>query len=304
MILEQAFTGIIVADTDLRILDANRAASEITGIDRETLLGMSVLRLFHNVLAHEATPLRQAITSWQAMEPQEIRLAEPARPRDILLGVTPIQDRLLFNFTDVTSLKELARLQSNVVANVSHELRTPLSSIKGYADLLLNGADRLNDELREQCLQIINSEADRMNDVVNTLLDLSRLEAEKGEEQMTAVDIPEFVRRIRDAMRVQAGQADVQLRCAVDETIPPLLAHENLLKSIFTNLLSNAIKYNRQGGEVQLSVAYRQGQLHIRRRYATSVFEVLPLAPGSGGRHPGDRAGIGPCQGRGRCPSR
>ena len=98
-------------------------------------------------------------------------------PRDILLGVTPLRDGYLLNFTDITRLKEVDRLKSNIVSNVSHELRTPLASIKAYTELLLDEVEGGDRALRMRFLSVIDSEADRLAQFINDLLDLSRLQS-------------------------------------------------------------------------------------------------------------------------------
>ncbi|NOZ48822.1 MAG: PAS domain S-box protein [Chloroflexi bacterium] len=264
VILEQAFTGIVLVDGDLDIVDMNPAATRITGFAREALLGDTILRMFAGELWDEDGALRHAIETKQSLHPTETVLVGREGRRDVLLGVTPVQDRYLFNFTDITKLKEVGRLQSNIVANVSHELRTPLASIKGYADLLLHGDDRLDDELRQQCLTIIDSEADRMNRVINTLLDLSKLESGRDVLPMDTVYIPEIIEETVKALSVQADKAGISLLWDASSHLPPLTANRDMLASILKNLIGNAIKFSVQGGEVRVVAKVQADWLNLQ----------------------------------------
>ncbi|NOZ73184.1 MAG: GAF domain-containing protein [Chloroflexi bacterium] len=251
VVLAEAFTGIVVVDGNLRVVDMNPAAEKITGYNRDDLIGEIILQLFANMW-DENSALRRAIESEEALPPTETTLLGRNGRRDILLAVTPIFDRYLFNFTDITKLKEVGRLQANIVANVSHELRTPLASIKGYADLLLNESDAVDEAMQEQCLVIINNEADRMNRVINALLDLSKLEAGNAGLQMEELSIPALVNETVTALAVQARQGGVTVRVEMDEQMPPIYANRDMLTSILKNLVGNAIKFSVNGGEVEV----------------------------------------------------
>jgi len=266
IILEQAFTGIVLVDADLHIVDMNLAAAKIVGYDRQELLGQSIVRIFSELVHADDSALRQAFETGQAMQPQEAVLNGRKGRRDVLLGMTPVQDHFLLNFMDITQIKELARLQANIVANVSHELRTPLSSIKGYADLLLNGADRLTDEMRQQCLTIIDSEADRMTRVVNTLLDLSKLESGRAELTLEEIDLQALLGEVVAALELQAHKAGIRMLCEVDPTLPPVTANRDMMLSILKNLLSNAVKYSLHGGRVWVRIHREAEQLLIEVR--------------------------------------
>lgn len=251
VILAEAFTGIVVVDSNLRVVAMNPAAEKITGYSRKELIGDNILQMFGNIW-DENSALRHAIKERLALPPTETTLLGRNGRRDILLAVTPIFDRYLFNFTDITKLKEVGRLQANIVANVSHELRTPLASIKGYADLLLNEKDAIDESMREQCLVIINREADRMNDVINTLLDLSQLEAGKARPKMEELSVEAIINEIVAALAVQARQVGVTVKVEVDEELPPIYAHRDMFTSILKNLIGNAIKFSVDGGEVRV----------------------------------------------------
>ncbi|NOX60653.1 MAG: GAF domain-containing protein [Chloroflexi bacterium] len=260
IILEHAFAGMIMVDEEMRVIVANPAAESITGRAARDLLGESILQVFPREMWDVGSPLYTVIETGESVGPVEVELAVDDAHRDLLVGVTRILDGYLINFTDITKLKEVARLQSNIVMNVSHELRTPLTSIKGYAELLMT--QFLHDpETLERFLKVIQSEADRMNRIVNDLLDFSRLESGRYRAEKTYLDMNALVRESVQGLEVQARQAGVVLDVDIPDNLPLLLGDRDLLVSVVKNLVGNAIKFSMKGGRVRVALRQQDSAL-------------------------------------------
>ncbi len=162
------------------------------------------------------------------------------------------------NFTDITELKEVERLKSNIVANVSHELRTPLASIKGYTELLLNEYEGHDRHLRHQFLTIINDETDRLNKFITDLLDLSRLESGQVEPQMEYLFLDKVIDESLQTLDVQSRKAGIEINVDCPDESLLILANKGLITSVIRNLISNAIKYGYKGGRIDVN-AYQNG---------------------------------------------
>jgi two-component system phosphate regulon sensor histidine kinase PhoR len=151
---------------------------------------------------------------------------------------------------DITHLRQLERMRRDFVANVSHELRTPLTAIKGYAETLSDGA--LDDrEAAARFVGIISSHADRLNRLLDDLLDLSRLESEQMEVELGSFQLKNLV----DACVASVGQNAVQKRVAVAGDIPPdiqVTCDAKLIEQALINLLDNAVKYTPEGGQIRV----------------------------------------------------
>ncbi|RME81036.1 MAG: PAS domain S-box protein, partial [Caldilineae bacterium] len=264
VLVEHAFAGMIVVDQEMRIVNMNPAAEQVTGFTAQDLVGKTIFKVFGPEMWREGSSLRQAVQEGKTLPPTELSLATPAGRRDILLGMTPILDGYLFNFTDITKIKEFSRLQANIVANVSHELRTPLASIKGYTELLLEDYGTDDPESQRQFLQIIENEADRMGRIVKDLLDISRLEARSAKLPMEPVSLGDVVEETLMALSVQARKADVSLVSDLAPDAPPLRANKELMLSIVHNLVSNAIKYSHPGGQVDVVVRPEDGHVVLQ----------------------------------------
>lgn len=145
-------------------------------------------------------------------------------------------------------LRELDRLKSSFLANMSHELRTPMNSIIGYTDLLLDGIDGpVNDE-QMKSLQKIESNARHLLQLINDILDMSKIESGKIELDIKELDLKMFLETVINTFEPVITKKGLKLRLDFDERLSRIYADEEKVKQILINLLSNAIKFTHQGG--------------------------------------------------------
>lgn len=155
----------------------------------------------------------------------------------------------VFVLRDITRLKELDRLKSQFVATVSHELRTPLTNIKLYLSLLRN----VGDDKRPRFHKVLVRETERLSDMIEDLLNLSRLEAQGvlDKVDVSLVDLLQLVADNHEPACVSKGVA-----FSTDFSIEPcILADRTQIIQVFTNLLANAIAYTPVGGEISMRIA-------------------------------------------------
>lgn len=264
-ILQEAFAGIIVLDRDLHVQTMNPSAEAITGFRANEIAGRSLIEFFDLQMWDEGSPLFAALQDQKVVPPAETALIGARGRRDVLMGVTPLPDGYLLNFIDITRMKEIDRLKSNIVASVSHELRTPLTSIKGYTDLLMGGYAGDDLQLRHQFLTIIGAETDRLVRFVNDLLDLTRLESGRSAGDMDDVFLDEVVRESVRTLSVQAEQSHVQILTVLPDDLPAVHASKHLMAGMVKNLISNAIKFSPSGGQVRVT---------LQEAPSTLLFEV------------------------------
>jgi PAS domain S-box-containing protein len=149
-------------------------------------------------------------------------------------------------------LTEANRLKDQFLAVVSHELRTPLHAILGWADMLRRGI--LPDGRRERAIAAIHANARRQSELIDELLDVSRIMAGKLSLERAAINLPGVVRSALEVMQSAADARRVRLAVDIDETVSPMLADAARLQQVVLNLLSNAIKFTPEGGEVHVVV--------------------------------------------------
>ncbi|MBX5318472.1 two-component system histidine kinase PnpS [Staphylococcus caprae] len=157
---------------------------------------------------------------------------------------------------DITNLQKLENLRREFVANVSHELKTPITSIKGFAETLIEGAK--NDEQSlEMFLNIILKESNRIESLVMDLLDLSHIE-QQNEIETSYMNLSELAYNTIDNLQTQATNKNIEIKSEIEKDVI-IEAHENKVAQVITNLLSNAINYSLEDSQVIVRV-YREGK--------------------------------------------
>jgi two-component system, OmpR family, phosphate regulon sensor histidine kinase PhoR len=153
--------------------------------------------------------------------------------------------------TDITSQKVIQKRNAEFVSSVSHEMKTPLSSIRAYVELLVDGeAD--DDTTREEFLGVINSQADRLQRLVDNLLNLARIEAGVVAVNKSALSLNELLAEAVGVMQPAAEDKKITLASEFSPLYLGVLADRDMLLQAAINLLSNAVKYTRPGGSVTL----------------------------------------------------
>jgi two-component system phosphate regulon sensor histidine kinase PhoR len=188
----------------------------------------------------------------------------PGAPYDLLCHLAPLDAgtapagsngsapgrEYLLTLLDVTEFRHLDRVKSEFVANASHELKTPLSSIKGYAEALMEGALE-NAKVRGPFVGKIHANALRLERLVQDLLSLSHLEANPTPKETEPLPLRGYVNAAANLHRHAMEGAGVRLENHVGEDVR-LLMEPRDLELILNNLVGNAVKYNKPGGKVKL----------------------------------------------------
>ncbi|MEO9600972.1 ATP-binding protein [Parasphingorhabdus sp.] len=172
------------------------------------------------------------------------------------LRIHTLQDGLkLVQLSDRSSRYAAERMRTNFVANASHELRTPLAAIKGFLETLEDPKAGKDDATRARFLKIMYDEADRMQRLVEDLMSLSRIEAEKFELPSEEVDLRDLVGEARDFYINSRGKNAKDILVKLPTEIPLINGDRAQLSQVVNNLLSNAFKYGRKGTPVTINVA-------------------------------------------------
>jgi len=155
---------------------------------------------------------------------------------------------------DVTEMQKLDNMRKEFVANVSHEMRTPLTSIKSYAETLLDGAYKDSDTA-VKFLTVINSEADRMTRLVKDLLQLSRLDNHQMQWNMQQFSFTELVRNSIVKLQIEAENKNQKIESYIMGDIPEIKGDRDRIEQVVLNILTNAIKYTPEGGKITVYVS-------------------------------------------------
>ena len=147
----------------------------------------------------------------------------------------------------VEEMREVDRLKSEFLANMSHELRTPLNSIIGFSRVILKGIDGPINELQQQDLEAIHHSGQHLLDMINNILDLSKIEAGKMELRIEEIDLDDVVNSVVSTARGLVKEKPIRLLTEIPEKLPIISADRTRVRQIMLNLLQNASKFTDEG---------------------------------------------------------
>jgi signal transduction histidine kinase len=160
-------------------------------------------------------------------------------------------DTILKNIDDLKTVDELRR---ELVANVSHDLRSPLAVIQGYIETIIMKSDTISKEEREEYLNIVLDSSNRLNNLVNDLFELSKLEAGQIELKKEPFHISDLLNDAQKKYSLLLKQKNINLNLQFEETVPMVYADLVLMNRVIQNLIDNAYKYTPNSGEINIKV--------------------------------------------------
>jgi len=203
--------------------------------------------------------------------PEHIRLAEFVAWH---VGQLLENRRLSRRIATLEAQRELARMQDEFISTISHELRTPLGFIKGYVTTLLREDIQWEESRRQEFLRIIDDEADRLRELIDNLLDSSRLESGTLSMTLEPTRLPPIIRDV--VKRVQGAHPDMQIAVDIpEEKFPILRLDSTRIAQVLDNFLNNARKYAPES----------HVEVRIRRQERNILVEVEDQGPGIAPEH-------------------
>jgi signal transduction histidine kinase len=275
-LLESLTEGVLQLSSEGRIVTANAAARLLLQLPHNAE-GQAVSAVIRN--AEVRRTLQDAFTG-ESLDPREVTFRE----RQLLLSPHRLQfsggdaERgVIIGIVDLTPLRKLETVRREFVANVSHEFKTPLTSIRGYAETMLN--DELSREQQYQFLSVIRNNAERLQRIVDDLLDLSRLQSGGWQPMLETVDPQTLTQEVWNGLdAAHEKQIEFSLTAAVTNGV---IADAGGLRQVLTNVLENAVRYTPHQGQVnvQIKLAARLNGSPARER---NMVEITVHDNGSG----------------------
>jgi signal transduction histidine kinase len=164
---------------------------------------------------------------------------------------------------DITSQKELERMKSNFLSVVSHELKTPLNSIKGFVEIILMGKTGAINETQADFLTTVRDQTAHLQNLINDLLEFSRLESGQVKLRLTEVSMAEVARSVTDKLKPLADQGQIQLLSRISPELPTIQADRVRMEQVLTNLVHNAIKFTTPSGMVIINATDLGAEIQI-----------------------------------------
>jgi len=249
-VLDHMADGVLITDGEGRVRLANPAAVRILGLSPGAALGR---RLAEVVRQHEIIALWRQCN--EASE-EQTELVEVGRQGSFVQAiVTPLggaePGACLVILQDLTRVRQLETVRRDFISNISHELRTPLASLKALSETLQDGA--LEDPpAARRFIDRMDIEVDALTQMVQELLELSRIESGQVPVRLTPVALGDVVIPAVERLRPQAVRAGLALTVEVDPQGPLVLADTERIQQVVTNLVHNAIKFTPAGGSVRV----------------------------------------------------
>jgi two-component system phosphate regulon sensor histidine kinase PhoR len=304
--------GVIVVDPQKRIILFNTVAETLAGWEFERVQDRPIDELFRVVNERTKEPIESPIDKvlrsgktetgtdfdiLTAMDGTERPISTIAAP--ILKNVGTIVG-IVMVFRDVSREREIDRLKDDFISSISHELRTPLTSIKAYTETILHDFD-MPEQTKRQFLGIVDEESNRLANLIEGLLEVSRLESGTVKISREPVDITAIIRGVWSALQPLADKKNIQLNIDVGDELPQLLGDESKIQSAVTNLVNNAIKFTPEGGQVSVSARQQADEIVIRisdtgmgipKEALAKIFERFYRVPHPGKQIPGTGLGL------------
>ncbi len=287
-VVENSAEGIFVVNEADNIMFANSTALDLFGYVESNLVGRQI-NLLSPTLAQGR--IGRELSHYRELARQDGQRAGPvevsgvtAGGQTFLLQVSVTIARFasapsvferregdrsvyVYNVADISTRHEMMvaqqralesqiaanRAKSEFLANMSHELRTPLNAVIGFSELLSGGYGGKLTKVQEDYLQNIHGSASHLLNLINDILDISKVEAGQHSLYEEFVDVRQIVGACVNLVRPRAQQGKIDLRTSLDERHNVVFADERRLKQILLNLLSNAVKFTPSGGVVEVS---------------------------------------------------
>ena len=271
-IIENSGDGVMILDPDRTIRTWNRALVNMTGVsvadaigrhcydvlDLKTSGGISVCRTACPLVYPPSDGRLYAEGDTRRVDGVKVSLADNYSPQYDREGNIV---QVIANVRDVSRLRDAEEMKNMLLSVISHELKTPVSVIKGYAGTLARQDANWDRETLTEGLRIIEEEADKLNELIDNLLDASRLQAGGLKLQFTYIDLPSLAEKVVQKLRTQTQRHTFSVDFPPD--FPPVQGDYERIREVLSNLLNNAIKYSPGGGLIRVSGTVRDNEVVI-----------------------------------------
>ncbi len=260
LMTESMTEGLIITDPKLNVLTCNSGARKLLGAgafnEGQSIYGLNNSDVFRRCLLNALGGRRSECILRTGGGQCEV-IASPSNSLDMVCG-------LVVFIMDVTEKQELETMRREFTSNVSHELKTPLTTIYGTADMLANGMVKQEDVA--QFGGNIRSESERLINLINDIVSLSKLDEDSAPRENESVELYALAEEVLDRLKLSAAEKGITASLTGERV--SLIGSRTILSEVIYNLCDNAIKYNVSGGKLDVKVS------HIPQRAIITVSDT------------------------------
>jgi len=265
--------GVVVVSDKGEVMFINEQALSMLQMGSEDLIGkhlisaIEILDKDNRPVSGDAHPMHQALIRGQRFTTTELKFKRADGenfPVSITASPVFLQGALIGGvlvFRDITREKEVDRMKTEFISLASHQLRTPLSAMKWFAEMLLSGD---SGELTEEQKGMINNiyiSNERMIELVNSLLNISRIESGRIIIEPKPTRLEELVREVLLELQPKITEKKHKVTVSISSNLPEINIDQKLIRHVYMNLLTNAIKYTPDAGEIFVIISKNETQL-------------------------------------------
>jgi PAS domain S-box-containing protein len=272
-LLDSAADGILIFTSDHRVDRCNLAFARLSGSTSEEILSRRHEQIIQWANPPQGLTLEQAEAGGWPLTPHaqlyvegDLKRNNDQSPLPVGITYAPLLSKegtlqnIIVTVRDISRFRQADELKSTFISIVSHELKTPVALIKGYVSTLRREDANWDRSIVADSLAVIEEEADRLTQMIENLLDASRLQAGGFPIKRSDVNLPDLARRITTRFQTQTSQHILQIDFPAG--FPVVLADETRLEQVLSNLVSNAIKYS-PNGEIRVSGQVRPDNIVV-----------------------------------------
>lgn len=259
-VLMSIANGVVVCDNFDKIILVNNAAVKMLGYKAKELINSRVTDYcdLNGEICFQSGIAKFKDTPIEDIEAKPLETQVKINSKIIQSVISPIfafhQEYLgyILVLHDVTKEAEIDRMKNSFISNVSHELRTPVTVLRSYIDTLYNYGHEFDEKTKEEFIDVLNNESDRLNRLVNDILDFSRLESPNVELEKVQTDIGPIIELTTRSMKVLADERNISFSVLIEPELPKIMINPESIERVLKNLLSNAIKYSDNNGRIKI----------------------------------------------------
>ncbi len=282
-LLENIGEGVIAVDKDRKVIFVNSIAAGMLGYDVENLKGTVITDQIledenGNVIPFDKRPTTIAFATNKLTRVVYFFVRKDKTKFPIAITATPVKLEgktigLIEILRDITREKEVEKSKSEFVSLTSHQLRTPPTAIKWYAEYLLSHSENLNEKQKEYLNEIYKGNQ-RMIELINSLLNVSRIELGRFLSGVESVNLISSVKVILNGLNNKINEKKLAIEQIYQKNILIMNADLKLIDIIIENLLTNAVKYTPAGGKITIEIKIQDGHILFR---VSDTGEGIPL---------------------------